>query len=71
MASCFANNGGANTAFDMSGNVKEWTAPRSVGQNPIRGGSANNTVDGISCELNFTLADNAFFFPDTGFRCCR
>ena len=71
MASCFAQGGGANQAFDMSGNVKEWTVARAANQNPIRGGSANNTVDGISCELNFTLADNAFFFPDTGFRCCR
>ena len=51
--------------------MKEWTAARAANQNPIRGGSSNNTVDGISCELNFTLADNAFFFPDTGFRCCR
>ena len=71
MASCYADGGGVNRAFDMSGNAKEITAPRSAGQNPIRGGSANNTVDGISCQLNFTLVDNAFFFPDTGFRCCR
>ncbi len=71
MASCFAQGGGVNQAYDMSGNVKEWAAARAANQNPIRGGSSSDTVDGTSCQLNFTLADNAFFFPDTGFRCCR
>ena len=71
MANCYADGGGTNRAFDMSGNAKEWTAPRSAGANPIRGGSSSNTVQGLSCQLNFTLADDSFFFPDTGFRCCR
>ena len=62
---------GCGDAFDMSGNVKEWAAERSPGQNPLRGGSANNEVDGLACGLDFTLANDAFFFPNVGSRCCR
>jgi hypothetical protein len=57
--------------FDLSGNVKEWTLAHVPGENPIRGGASNNTGEGISCPLNFTLADDTFFFPNIGFRCCR
>lgn len=68
---CYANGADANDAYDLSGNVREWTAPRMAGANPIRGGASNATVAGTSCALNFTLADDAFFFPNVGFRCCR
>ena len=76
LASCFANHAdisaaGDTDAFDMSGNAKEWTLARVPQQNPIRGGSANNDVNGLTCKLNFTLADDDFFFPNVGFRCCR
>jgi len=71
MAACFANKAGAADAFDMSGNVKEWTLARAAGQNPLRGGASNSPAQGTSCTLNFTLANDAFFFPNTGFRCCR
>ncbi len=57
--------------YDLSGNVKEWTLAHQTGQNPIRGGASNNTGVGISCALNFTLADDTFFFSNVGFRCCR
>jgi len=70
-AQCFANGPGNANVFDMSGNVKEWTLARAAGQNPMRGGSANNDVNGLACGLNFTLADDNFFFPNVGFRCCR
>lgn len=71
LASCFANGPGSADAFDMSGNVKEWTAERAAGQNPLRGGASNSLVDGLTCGLDFTLADDQFFFPNVGFRCCR
>ena len=68
-ASCFATTGAG--VFDMSGNVKEWTLAHRPGEDPIRGGASNNDDQGISCPLNFTLADDTFFFPNVGFRCCR
>ena len=69
-AACHAEHG-ANDVFDMSGNAKEWTTARAPNQNPLRGGSANNAINGLTCKLSFTLADNTFFFPNVGFRCCR
>ena len=69
-SACHAEHG-VNDIFDMSGNAKEWTQARTGGQNPLRGGSANNSVTGLTCRLNFTLADNTFFFPNVGFRCCK
>ena len=71
MAACFANGPLTADAFDMSGNVKEWALARAAGQNPLRGGSSNNETQGLACGLNFTLADDQFFFPNAGFRCCK
>ncbi len=71
LGACFANQTAANDAFDMSGNVKEWTLARAAGQNPLRGGASNNDVNGQTCDLNFTLANDTFFFPNVGFRCCK
>jgi len=69
LSACLSTTGGG--IFDMSGNAKEWVLAHQPGQNPIRGGSANNIGNGISCPLNFTLADDTFFFTNVGFRCCR
>jgi len=71
LAACYANWGGTRRVFDMSGNVKEWTAQRSAGVNPLRGGSFNNTAVGTSCDFDFVLADDSFQFENVGFRCCR
>jgi formylglycine-generating enzyme required for sulfatase activity len=71
LPTCYADWGGANTVFDLSGNVREWTGSRTPGANPIRGGASNNTSTGVSCGLAFTLASDTFFFPNVGFRCCR
>jgi hypothetical protein len=57
--------------FDLSGNVREWTAERQPGANPIRGGASNAIEDGLRCNLAFTLANDTFVFPNVGFRCCR
>jgi formylglycine-generating enzyme required for sulfatase activity len=71
LTSCFADNAGTNDMFDMSGNVKEWTAAQQPGVNPLRGGASHSTTIGTSCALNFTVADNALLFPNIGFRCCK
>jgi formylglycine-generating enzyme required for sulfatase activity len=77
LASCYADDStlpsgtAADHAFDMSGNVKEWTLSHQAGQNPIRGGASNSDDIGTSCGLNFTLANDTFFFPNVGFRCCK
>jgi len=68
---CDANWGAAGKAYDLSGNVREWTQPRTAGVNPIRGGTSNNIEGGLTCGLSFTAADDSFFFPNVGFRCCR
>jgi len=68
---CFADQANANDAFDLTGNVKEWTRERSPNVNPLRGGASNNEVTGATCQINFSVADDDFFFPNVGFRCCR
>ncbi len=71
LGQCFANGTGINDASDLSGNVKEWTARRAPNANPLRGGASNSTLQGLTCALDFTLANDQFFFPNVGFRCCR
>ncbi len=71
MNACFAEWEAGGDAFDLSGNAKEWTAERSAGVNPLRGGSFNNTAIGTSCQFDFLTADDSFFLPNVGFRCCR
>jgi len=71
LTSCYAAISASAQPFDMSGNIKEWVLAHQPGQNPIRGGAANNTGVGISCPLDFTLADDTFFFTNVGFRCCK
>lgn len=71
LAACYSDWGAAGQVFDLSGNVKEWAQARTAGQNPIRGGSYNNESGGMTCQFDFTAADDSFAFPNVGFRCCR
>ncbi|MBK8169196.1 MAG: SUMF1/EgtB/PvdO family nonheme iron enzyme [Sandaracinaceae bacterium] len=71
MSSCYANWGGTNRIYDLSGNVKEWTQARTSGVNPLRGGAYNNPGLALQCTYDFTVADDAFLFANVGFRCCR
>ena len=70
-AQCYANWGGANRVYDLSGNAKEWALARTPGGNPLRGGASNNETNGVTCGLAFSLASDSFFFPNVGFRCCK
>jgi hypothetical protein len=60
----------AGGVHDLSGNAREFTAARSAGINPMRGGSYNSPEFGMTCQFDFSLADDSFRFPNTGFRCC-
>ena len=73
-AGCRTAWGGAGSIYDLSGNVKEWTATEAPGSpdvHQIRGGAYNNIEDGRTCDFDFTLGDDSFAFPNTGFRCCH
>jgi len=68
---CLADWAGAGVIYDLSGNVKEWTnTSPAAGVHEIRGGAYNNVEPGRTCTFDFTVGDNSFAFPNTGFRCC-
>ncbi|RMH43476.1 MAG: hypothetical protein D6689_05020, partial [Deltaproteobacteria bacterium] len=60
-------------AFDLSGNVKEWTATQ-VSASPvayrIRGGAYDSVASGLTCQFDFVSGSDTFSFPNLGFRCC-
>ena len=63
-------------AFDMSGNVKEWTndARGTVGAQTIyviRGGSYDSPELGLSCGTDLSRATADTLLPTLGFRCCN
>ena len=67
---CYASWGSARV-YDMSGNVAEWTAARSPGVNPLRGGSSTSPQGGTTCQFDFVVAGDTYATPGVGFRCCR
>jgi formylglycine-generating enzyme required for sulfatase activity len=68
---CYTDWGGGSRLFDMSGNVKEWTATAvSPGIYQVRGGSYQTIEAGRACTFDFTVADHTFSSNNMGFRCC-
>ena len=57
--------------YDLSGNVREWTAARSSGVNPLRGGAYNTIGADLECTWDFMVANNSYLYSNAGFRCCR
>ena len=59
-------------AFDLSGNLKEWTDDLIDGLRPIRGGGTESNVPGgLTCDGLGDLKPEAFRSATLGFRCCR
>src|SRR5687767_8754260 len=46
---------GASRVFDLSGNVREFTAARTAGVNPLRGGSYYHTQHGMACRFSWSV----------------
>jgi hypothetical protein len=68
------------TIFNMSGNLKEWTATDFSGGNPtgyeIKGGaydtpSINGFGAGLSCNYDLPAPGATLQIPTLGFRCCK
>jgi hypothetical protein len=57
-------------AFDLSGNLREWTSTAVGTSFRIRGGGFDNIRQGLTCDLSFIALAPTFAFPNLGFRCC-
>jgi hypothetical protein len=69
--SCRTSWGGLGSLYDMSGNAKEWTNTAAGSMiYEIRGGSYTSIEAGRACGFDFTVAQEDFTHPNTGFRCC-
>ncbi len=68
----------ADVAYDMSGNVAEWTEDcrgtlmDGSGRKAytLRGGSYTNIAQALRCDFTSLVVAENFAFADTGFRCC-
>jgi hypothetical protein len=71
---CYANWGGLNRIYDMSGNLSEWTSSTAVSGGTtyqrVRGGNYQTFPQGTRCDFNFVLDLPTFQNFDLGFRCC-
>ncbi len=73
LAMCTSDDG----AYDMSGNLKEWTNDRrgtTAGGSEIyvvRGGSYESPRFGATCATELSRATVDTLLPTVGFRCCR
>jgi len=58
-------------AYDLSGNLREWTSTLvgSVAYR-VRGGGYDNVAQGLTCDLSFIAIEPDASFPNLGFRCC-
>jgi sulfatase modifying factor 1 len=58
-------------AYDMSGNLKEWTSTQvQPGAYNVRGGGFDTPSGGLACRFSFVSMDSTFSFANLGFRCC-
>lgn len=58
-------------AYDMSGNVQEWTSTQvSSGAYSVRGGASDSPSGGLTCQFNFVSFSHDFEYDNLGFRCC-
>ncbi len=57
-------------AFDLSGNLKEWTSSQTQGAFQVRGGGFDTAAGGLTCQFDFVAMEAGFSFPNLGFRCC-
>ena len=58
--------------FDLSGNLKEWTAERREGLQVVRGGGyETHLASALACDQQDDLKDAGLRHPALGFRCCR
>ncbi len=73
-ATCYANWGGLNRIYDMSGNLSEWTSTSAVSNGVtyqrVRGGNYQTFPNGTRCDFGFVLQQPTFQNFDLGFRCC-
>lgn len=70
---CYADWSTAGQVFDLSGNVKEWTASETstTGVYYIRGGSYTELEEGRACGYGFVSAASDYAYQNLGFRCCK